>query len=231
MSKEYQEQFDEKFNKRWGREMAKMERNNAKTNELIDLLKTQTGKSDIDELLDLSYEQYEVERPISSRDEEILGRNDARELLDSEDLDYIESEANRLANIKNRNPRQQATFMELGGYLTNKKKEAKRKQEIQEAGIDESVLTNDDFRSFASKFRDDVSMKDIYETYSKMSGGNKKEKPFSAGSLKDTKHENKSELKDFYTPEEARKFTRKDFKQNPELLKRIEESAQYWGKK
>lgn len=231
MSKEYQEQFDEKFNKRWGREMAKLDRNNAKANELIDLLKTQTGKSNIDELLDLSYEQYEVERPVSSKDEEILGRNDAKELLDSEDLEYIESELNRLASIKNRNPRQQATFMELGGYLTKKQKETKRKSEIQESGIDESILNDEGFKSFASKFRDDVSIKDIYETYSKVNGDSKKEPPFSAGSLRDTKQENKSELKDFYTPEEARKFTRKDFKKNPELLKRIEESTKYWGKK
>ena len=69
------------------------------------------------------------------KDEEILGKYDAKEILELDD-EAIEEEANRLANMK-RNAREDATFMELGKYLTTKKTEAKKRKEIKEAGIDE----------------------------------------------------------------------------------------------
>lgn len=232
MKEQYEKSFDEKFNKRWGKEMRNIEKKNAKTNELITLLEQQTGKNNIDELLALSYEQYGVEQPrneFTDKDLEALGKLDAKDILDGSDYEEIEYEANRLADIQDRSPREQAMFMELGKYLTSKKSEQKRKQELQEHGIDESVLEDEDFKSYMSKFRDDVSISEIYESYSKIKPG--KEKPFNPGSLKGTNVEDKNKVKEFYTFEESKQFTRKDFDNNPALWKAIQDSMLKWGKK
>lgn len=221
LKQEYETSFDDKFNKRWGHEMSKRDRNNAEKDELINLLKSQTGKNNIEDLLNLSYEQYGVERPkvSNSKDDEILGKYDAKEILD---LDYeaIEEEANRLAGITNRTAREQATFMELGNYLTSKKLEAKRKEEIKEAGIDEDLLNNQDFKDFTSKFNENTSLKDIYDIYSKTQNSTKKTKPFSAGSLKDKKIKEDS---DYFTEEEFKALTAEDLK-NPKIYEKAMKS-------
>lgn len=231
MKEQYEKSFDEKFNKRWGKEMRSLERKNAKTNELINLLQEQTGKSNIDDLLELSYEQYGVEKPnneFSEEDYKLLGESDANRVLDGADYDDIESEAERLAAIENRTPREQAEFMVLGKYLTAKKSELKRKQELIENGIEESILEDEGFKDYLNKFKEDVSIKDIYESYVKLQP---KDRPFTPGSLKGTNVEDKNKVKEFYTFEESKQFTRKDFDNNPALWAAIQDSATKWGKK
>ena len=232
MKQDYEKSFDEKFNKRWGREKSKIEQSYAKTNELVDLLKKQTKKDNIDDLLTFSYDTYGVERPIEeadNKDAEILGKYDAKEFLDTDDYSEIEFEANRLAEIPNRTAREQATFMELAGYLTSKKSEQKRLKEIEESGIDKEVLKDAEFQDFLSKFKDDTSIKDIYSMYENSKP--KKEKPFTTGSLKGTNVEDKNMVKEFYTEEEAKQFTKKDFDKNPALWNAILDSMPQWYKK
>ena len=232
MKEQYEKSFDEKFNKRWGKEMRNIERENAKTKELINLLQSQTGKSNIDDLLELSYEQYGVEKPnneFSEDDYKLLGESDAKKVLEDAEYDDIESEAKRLAAIEHRTPREQAEYATLGKYLAAKQSEQKRKQELIEGGIDESVLEDAEFKEYLSKFRDDVSAKEIYDSFTKLKP--QKEKPFSSGSLKGTNVEDKNKVKDFYTYEESLQFTRKDFDNNPALWKAIQDSATKWGKK
>lgn len=218
------------WNKRWGREKSKLEKEYAKKDELINLLKEQTSKDNIDDLLDLSYQQYGVERTnvSNSKDDEILGKYDAQEILELDD-EVIEEEASRLAN-KKRTTREQATFIELGNYLTNKKEEEKRKQEFEDAGIDKEVYDNQDFKDFIGKFNKDTSIKDIYELYSKTHETTKK-KPFSAGSVKGTTKKDVNEVKEYYTYEESLNFTREDFDKNPKLFEAVERSMTRWGKK
>lgn len=219
MKLDYEKSFDDKFNKRWGREMSKLERSNAKTNELVSLLKTQTGKNSIDELLDLSYEQYGVDKPENRKDDEILGKYDAKEILESNDYEYIVDEANRLAD-KERTAREQATFMELGGYLTERKKEEKRKNEIKEAGIEDSLLEDNSFKEFLGKFNDNTSIADVYNLYKSV---HPKEKPYSTGSLKDVKAKS-SEL---FTREEFMALTSEDLK-DPRIFEKAMKSKKFF---
>ncbi|MFG6319599.1 MAG: hypothetical protein K1W33_07100 [Clostridia bacterium] len=207
------------WNKRWGQEKSKMERQFEKERELSNLLQTQTNAKDIDELLDISYKQYGQERPNNSKDEEILGKNDAKEILELDDLESIESEANRLAS-KKRSAREEATFLELGNYLTAKKSEAKRKEEIKEAGIEETLLENAEFKEFMNKFNKDTSLKDIYDIYSKTTTNSKKEKPFSAGSLKGNASKEESE---YFTQDEFMALTAKDL-ENPKIYEKAMKS-------
>lgn len=232
MKEENEKTFDEKFNKRWGKEMRNLKKENAKKDELVDLIKKQTKIENIDDLLNFTYSEYHLDRPketFSKKDYESLGKIDAKEILDGGDFEDIEQEAGRLSEIEDRNPREQAEFMELQKYLTSKRTEQKRKKELQESGIDEEVLKDEDFIKLVGKFRDDVSIKEIYENYEKIKP--KKEKPFTTGSLKSTNVEDKNMVKEFYTFEESKQFTKKDFDNNPALWKAIQDSALKWGKK
>ena len=131
MKQQYESSFDEKFNKRWSHAMRTRNQEDAEKDELINLLKEQTGKDTLEDLLNLSYEQYGVERPkvSNSKDDEILGKYDAKEILELDEEAIVE-EANRLAGIKKRTAREQTAFMEIGKYLTSKKNQEKRKNEI-----------------------------------------------------------------------------------------------------
>lgn len=219
------------WDKRWGREKSKMEEEYSKETELVNLLKKQTNAVNIDDLLKMSYEQYGVERPINSnpRDEEILGKADAQEILDLNDYQAIEEEANRLAEISNRNAREDAMFMELGKHLTENKKKEARKRELESLGIPEKNLLEDEkFKAYMSKFRDETPLKDIYDNYKLTQPP--KEQPFSEGSVRDNGTIT-NEVKDFYTYEEASKFTKKDFDKNPKLFQAVQKSMTRWSKK
>ena len=231
IKKQINEDNQKAWNKRWGREKSRMEKEYAQKDELINLLKEQTGSENLTELLNSSYEQYGIERPnvSNSKDEEILGKNDAKEILELDD-EEIEEEANRLAGKKNRTAREQATFMELGNYLTNKKENERIKKEIQDAGIDEAVYNNQDFKDFMSKFNKTTPISEVYELYSKTHEV-KKDKPFSAGSLKGTNKKDVNEVKDYYTFEESQQFFKADYDKNPALFKAVCNSMTRWGKK
>ena len=201
------EENQKAWNKRWGREKSKMEREFEKKNEAINLFMQQTNTKSVEDLLNYSYEQYGVERPsikANFKDEEILGKYDAKEILELND-EMIEEEANRLAGMK-RTAREEATFIELGNYLTTKKSEAQRKKEIKENGFDEELINSEDFKKFSKKFAEETSLKDIYDIYSKTTG-KIKEKPFSAGSANGKIVKEESE---YFTADEFNALTDKD---------------------
>ena len=214
MRKQINEANQKAWDKRWGREKSKMEKEFAKERELAKVMQEQTQAKNMDDLLDLTYQNYGVERPVYSnpKDDEILGKYDAKEILTWDDVS-IEQEANRLAGM-NRTAREEATFIELGKYLTDKKAKEKRIQEIKESGIEESILENKDFQDFSSKFNDGTSMKDIYDMFSRLQP--KKEKPFSPGSTNTTKV---NETSEFFTLEEFKNLTAKDL-ENPVIYEK-----------
>lgn len=210
------------WDKRWGREKSKIERQYAEKDELINLLKEQTGAEDLSKLLDMSYSQYGIDRPniVNQKDEEKLGKIDAQEILELDD-ETIKEEANRLADISNRSIREQSTFMELGKYLTEKKETEKRNKEIKEAGIDEEFLEDESFKQFMGKFNKDIPLKEIVDVYNSVNGS-KKEKPFTPGSLKDKKVKEENE---FFTEEEFNNLTREDLR-NPVIFRKAMKSKE-----
>lgn len=220
MVKNIHAQNQKAWDKRWGREKSKMEEGFSKYKEASELIMKQTGANSIDDLLNNAYQQYGVERPVTARnakDEERLGKLDAQDVLE---LDYEEivEEANLLASISERTPREEAKFMELGKYLTEKQKQDKLSKEIKENGFDEGVIQSDDFKNFASKFNENTSLKDIMDIYS--STKQPKAKPFSAGSAKGTGVKEESE---FFTEEEFRNLTAEDLK-NPNIYRKAMQS-------
>lgn len=205
--KEKDEANQKAWNKRWGQEKAKMEMANSKRDELIDLLQKQTQTGSVDELLDLSYKQYKVERPVNTKDLEKLGKADALEILALDEESIVE-EANRLADLVERDPREQAKFMEIGKYLSDKKQKQKIEKELEETGITRDIYDSSDFQNVLSKFNDNISLKEVYDYYIATSQS-QKDKPFSAGSLKDSGKKQESE---YFTRDEFEALTREDLK-------------------
>ena len=207
-SSEWKDGFDKKLNKAVAKRMREYDDEEFKKDQLIQTLKEQTMQDTLDGLLDMSEKQYGVtiqRTRTNKNDEKVLGKNDAKEILDMQDDEFAEKELNRLANLK-RTDREEETYSELKSSLDAKKYEAQRKKEIEQNGLDEGIVNSDDFKAFEGKFSKGTSIADIYGMYSKINDI-KEDKPFSAGSLKDTKAKQTDE---FYTIDEYNALTDKD---------------------
>ena len=84
--------------------------------------------------------------------------------------------------------------------------------------ISKDVLDSTEFNNFASQFVSNVPIKQVYDMWTKTQPKPKVEQ---MGSMKNTSTKT---IKDYYTPEEARRLTNADYDNNPELEKIIENS-------
>jgi hypothetical protein len=224
---------DELLPRKLERARAKIERENAKVmsqykrmeNVLKAGLQTKDTEETISRLIDF-YSKQGVEIPqekasYSDRDIRTLAEEDAKEVIDS-GYDEIASEVERLSQI---NPsdmtlREKLSFDKL---LAEKKRQESIK-ELNKIGVGIEELDSKEYRDFSEKLNPNLSEKDKYEMYLKFKP-KKKVEPI--GSMKTT-DSSKEELKDFYTYEEASKFTRKQLHDNPKLLDIIQKSASQW---
>ncbi len=229
MKAKWEGNFQKKLDKAISRKMRAYDDEEFKKDQLIDVLKKQTNQSSLDGLLDMSEKQYGVtiSRTRSNKnDDKVLGKYDAKEILDAQDDEYVNQEFNRLANV-NRTVREEETYSELNNYLQNKKVTEKRLKEIKENGLDEDIVDSEEFKSFSEKFNKDTSIKDIYDMYEKING-TKKQKPFSAGSLKDI--DSKKAPDEFFTIEEFNALTDEDLK-NDKIYEKAMKSMNHFYKK
>lgn len=149
------------------------------------------------------YEQQgiKLEHKNSDREERVLGRYDADEIIDL-GFDEMEEEANRLAGIgyDNLSVRDKEKFTVLANKLTFEK----NKKELHEMGVSEDILNNNEFKEFAEQFNSKTPFKKIYEYYKQTKP---KKQVNTIGSMKgqDTKTE-----KDYFTDEELSKLTLDD---------------------
>lgn len=197
---------------------------------LEDIVKAGTGTSNLDEAIRETADFYKgngLDIPeftnYSEEDEKILGRGDASRFLD---LDYkdIEEEAERLANIprEQRTAREQEKLHVLGVELTKRNNVEKMKAK----GYDTNVLETKEFKEFSNQFNSDTDISKIYEMYQKVNGLTPK-KPSSPGSARNSTSQG---IKEYYSPEEARRYTEEDLERNPKLMEAIEKSMLQWGK-
>lgn len=215
------------------RARAKLERENAekisKYERMESILQAglQTNNTDetISRLTDF-YSKQGVEIPqekasYSERDIRTLADGDAKEIIDA-GFDEIVAETNRLAqkNPDDMTLREKLVFQ----TLATERKRQESIQELNKIGVGIEELDNKEYRDFAEKLNPNMSEKDKYEMYLKFKP-KKKVEPI--GSMKGN-DSSKEELKDFYTFEEASKFTRKQLHDNPELLDIIQKSASQW---
>ena len=224
---EMNQRVDEILAKKIARKEAKIRREyEKKYGRAETILKAGLQKDNFDEAVDeleSFYKQEGVSIPsyqYSDRDTEILANAEANEIIDSGYDDMVE-EVDRLASIgvENMSKRDKIIFQRLA----EERKKVEEEKEMKSLGIGKDTDTTD-FKEFSKKLNPELSMKDKYEMYLKF-----KPKPEvePIGSMKNTK-EKDSGVKEFYTRDEALKFTKSDFDKNPALYKAIEKSMLKW---
>ncbi len=224
-----QEEVDAIVGKRLARQEAKIRKeNDRKYGGLMDVLKAGTGKESVEEVTDTFTKFYEGkgikiqrEPEYSQRDIEVLARAEAEEFIRNGFEDVVE-EVDRLANIgaANMTAREKAVFKVLAEH----RQSAERGQELSRLGVTEDVYNSKEFQNFMGKFNPDTPIADVYSIYKQTLP---KKEIHTMGSMKSTVSQDNG-LKDFYSYEEAVKFTKKDFDKNPELYKKVQESMTKW---
>lgn len=225
-------QLTEKIDSAVKRREAKLRRDFRKTEEdlrsIEAVLNAGLGTSNLEEarakLTDF-YKSKNVpipERPVySEREIEVLGNSEADEII-SLGYDDVVEEVNKLADkgLNNMTPKERVVFTKLAEH----RRHQERVKELASIGVKEDVLSSTDFQNYASQFKESVPIKTVYEMWSKTQPKPEVEQ---IGSMKNLAP---SKVKDYYTPEEARRLTSKDL-DNPEVMAAVEKSMQIWYEK
>lgn len=224
-----QEEVDAIVGKRIARKEAKIRKEyDRKYSGLTEVLEAGTGKKGVDELTDTFQSFYASkgvkmpEKPnYSAKDIEVLAKADAAEYING-DFDDVIEEVNRLADIgvEKMTAREKALFKELATYRQN----TERSKELSKIGVTEDVYGSEEFKAFASQFNPNTPITDVYNIYAKTQP---KKEYKTMGSMKNNSSGD-SGVKDFYTVEEARQFTKADYDKNPRLFAAVEKSMQKW---
>ena len=226
---EFNAKLDEVLGKKLARREAKIRKEyDRKYGNLEEVLKAGTGKESVEEMTDTFAKFYESKgitlpkKPsYSDKDIEVLARADAADVINA-GYDEVVEEVDRLTKLgaKNMTEREKAYFKVLAEHRRN----AERKNELAKIGVTDDVYNSDEFQSFAGKFNPKTPISEIYDLYNKTKP-KKDIKPM--GSMKNSTSEDGT-VKDFYTRDEALKFTKADFDKNPALYKAVRESMLKW---
>ena len=224
-----QEEVNAIVGKRIARNEAKIRKEyDRKYGELETVLKAGTGKDSVEEMTSTFkdfYQQKGINIPqkaeYSSKDIEVLARAEADEIIHAGFEEVVE-EVERLAELgaNGMTAREKAVFKVLAEHRQN----AERSQELAKIGITEDVYNSQDFKDFASKFNANTPISDVYDIYNKMQP---KKEYKTIGSMKNS-NSTDSGVKDFYTRDEALKFTKNDFDKNPALYEAVQKSMLKW---
>ena len=224
-----QEEVDAIVGKRLARQEARIKKDyDRQYGDLVDTLKAGTGKEDVGEMTDTFKKFYEskgIKMPNKSdytaKDIEVLARAEADEIIRGGFEEAVE-EAERLKEIgvAKMTAKEKAVFTNIAEYIKN----TEQSRELAEIGVTEDVYNSKEFKEFQSMFKEDTPISKVYEQYRK----SQPKKEFKTmGSMKNSTSEDGT-IKDFYTRDEALKFTKKDFDNNPALYKAVEASMLKW---
>ena len=224
-----QEEVDAIVGKAKARAKAKIEKDyQRKYGGLEEVLKAGTGKESVEEMTDTFadfYRQKGINIPqkpsYSAKDIEVLAQAEAAEIIGAGFEEVVE-ETDRLAQLgaANMTAREKAVFKALAEYRQN----TERSHELSKIGVKEDVYNSKEFKDFAGKFNANTPIADIYDIYNKTQP---KKEIKTMGSMKNTTSAD-SGVKEFYTRDEALKFTKKDFDKNPALFAAVEKSMLKW---
>ena len=215
--------------KRVARKEAKIRKEyDRKYGNLESVLRAGTGKESVDEMTDTFRQFYEgkgihmpTQPAYSDADTAILARAEAEDIIRG-GYDEVVEEVERLTNIgaQNMTPREKAVFKVLAEH--RHKQETAR--ELAGIGVTEDVIDSDDFKSFAAKFNPATPVREVYDLYRKTQPAKEHK---TMGSMKNGAA-TEPEVKDFYSADEARKFTKADFDRNPKLFEAVCNSMTKW---
>ena len=224
-----QAEVDEIVGKRVARKEARIRKEyDRKYGELEEVLKTGTGKEDVGEITDTFRNHYAKrgiqfkEKPTySDKDIAILAKAEADDIIGAGYDDVVE-EVDRLAEIgvENMTAKEKAMFKVLAEHRQN----AERVNELSSIGVTQDVYNSDDFKKFAKQFNPTVPVRDVYDIYKQTQP---KKNIRTMGSIK-SDPVNEMGVKEYYSKEEAERFTIEDFNKNPQLYKAVVASSYKW---
>jgi len=199
-----------------------------KYGELEGLLRVGTGKETVEEITGNLREFYGtkgIKAPqnpqYSQKDIEVLAKAEAEDIIRAGFEEVVE-ETDRLSKVGSANmtPREKAVFHALAAH----RQAEERNRELTQLGVTPEVYNSEEFKTFASKFSPSTPVKDVYDIYTKTIP---KKEIQTMGSMTNT-DSGDGGVKDFYTRDEALKFTKQDFDKNPALYKAVMESMHKW---
>lgn len=226
-----QDEVNEMMGKRKARLETKIRKEyERKYGDLENVLKAGTGKESVEEMADTFADFYESKgikinrskpQSYAPKDLEILAKADAEDII-SAGYEEVVDEVDRLAEIgvANLSAREQALF----NVLAKHRQDTERHNELSKIGVTDEVYNSKEFQDFAELYKESTPISVIWDNYNKTLP--KKEiKPM--GSMTN-KASDDGTVKDFYTRDEALKFTKRDFDNNPALYKAVEASMLKW---
>ena len=224
-----QDEVNDIVGKAKARTRAKIEKDyQRKYGDLESVLKAGTGKESVEEMTD-TFKQFYVKKGIqipekprySDRDIEVLAKAEAEDIIRGGYEEVVE-EVERLAQVgaANMTPREKAVFRALAEH----RQSAERGRELSKLGVTEDVYNSKEFADFAGKFNPNTPIADVYDIYRKTQP---KKEYKTMGSMKNNESSD-SGVKDFYTRDEALKFSQKDFDKNPALYEAVRKSMYKW---
>ena len=225
---EFNAKLDEVLGKKLARREAKIRKEyDRKYGTLEEVLKAGTGKESVEEMTDTFTKFYESkgikmpEKPrYTDKDIDVLAKAEAADIINAGYEDVVE-EVDRLTElgIENMSAKEKAYFKVLAEHRQN----TERQNELAKIGVTDEVWGSREFQEFAGKFNPKTPIAEIYAIYNKTQP-KKDIKPM--GSMKNSTPD--SGVKEFYTRDEALKFTKSDFDKNPALYKAVRESMLKW---
>lgn len=228
-----QDEVNDIVGKAKARERAKItKQKDREYGELMETLRAGTGKpnANADEINDTFAKFYEgkgikirKEPEYSAKDLETLAKAEADEIIRGGYEDVVD-EVDRLTSIgaEKMSAREKALFKVLAEHRAT----AEKNRELSEIGITKEVYDSAEFKEFAGQFNSNVPMQKVYDLY-KQTQPKKEFKTM--GSMKNTDSADGG-VKEYYSPEEAKKFTKKELDENPALYNAIVKSMQKWRK-
>ena len=154
-------------------------------------------------------------------DMKILADSEAQRII-GYGIEDVTEEVNRLTDkgFDDMTDREKLVFKSLVEY----RDDYNNKKELAKIGVTMEALDDADYKEFAKDLNPNLSVKEKYEKYLKYKPKKNIEQ---IGSMK-SYAANETGIKEFYTPEEARRFTKADYDRNPELFKAVERSMLKW---
>jgi hypothetical protein len=226
-----QEEVNDIVGKRIARKEARIRKEyDRKYGQLEEVLKIGMGKEDVSEIttdLQKFYEKKGYNIPAkpnyTDSDIEVLASAEADDYIRSGFEEVVE-EVDRLADIgvENMTARERAVFQKLATY----RQDAERGRELSQIGVTEDVYNSDEFKNFAKQFNPTTPIKDVFDIYRKTQP---QKEIRTMGSMKNNTAVDIT-VKDFYSADEAKKFTQKDFDTIPGLYEAVVGSMPKWRK-
>ena len=224
-----QEEVDEMVGKRLARREAKIRKEyDRKYGQLEEVLRAGTGKENVEEMTDTFRQFYQKkgiqfpQKPAySDSDIEVLANAEAAEIIRGGFEEVVE-EVDRLASlgVENMTPREKKVFKALAEHRQN----TERGKALSQMGVTQEEYSSKEFQDFARKFSSTTPITEVFDIYRKTQP---KKEIKTMGSMKNTDSTDNG-VKDFYTPEEARRFTKADFDKDPALFSAVQKSMLKW---